>query len=468
MIVSRSSGGAERRIVTGMIISREVLARVAARWEPDAEMFRSKWANTVGELCVAYFKNYNKAPRRNIAGLFEAWATERKRDRESVDLVEQFLTGLSSEYESTKEELNPAHVIDIAGEHFNSVKLSRLADQIKGFVDLGKVSEAESVLAEHRKVNLGSGGYIDVLQDEAALDKAFAEKEEPLLRLPEGLGRFYGHSLKRTAFISLLAPEKVGKTTNLVDLAWRSMLHRLRVAFFSLGDESEDEMMLRFAQRASRRPLYAGTERFPTSLTPKGLNKIPGISWDEWTFQKGLTVKTAKNYFAKTCAEKLKSDKSYLRLAVHPAHTMSMGDIDQQLDEWERDGYVADVIVTDYMENVRESGNPRDEPRFRISATWSAARGLAMKRHALKLTATQANTAANKTAYMTRDNFSESKTKLAHVTGMVGINQTDDEKALGVSRLNWVVRRGAFFVNARCCWCAGNVGIQSPSMISVY
>jgi len=120
------------------------------------------------------------------------------------------------------------------------------------------------------------------------------------------------------------------------------------------------------------------------------------------------------------------------------------------------------------MENLQESGNPRDEPRFRIGATWSDMRGLAQKRHVLVLTATQANSAGSKAEFLTRDNFSESKTKLAHVTGMVGINQTDDEKELGLIRLNWVVRRGAYFVSRRCCHCAGSFAVQSPAMFSVY
>lgn len=465
MIEQKASGKTERRIVMGMIVNKVVLSRIAGKWETDAEMFRSKWANIVGNLCVRYFGQYERAPKRAIESLFEAWATERKRDQETVGLVEKFLTGLSSEYEMAQE-INAPHLIDMAGEHFNAVKLSRLQDQIGGFIDVGKVQEAEGVVRDYKSVKLGAGGYIDVLQDASALEKAFAEKEEPLLTFGDGLGKFFGYSLKRSAFISFLAPEKVGKTTWLVEMAWRAMLQRKRVAFFSCGDESEDEMMLRFAQRASKRPLYPEELKFPTSLTLKA--GAPVVSYEPRDFAQGLHVNRAKEVFARVAKEKLKSDNSYLRLAVHPAGSLSVKGMDDQLEEWAREGYVADVAVCDYMENLDESGNQRDEPRFRIAATWRDMRGLCQRRHLLGLTATQANTAANSAEFLTRAHFSESKTKLAHVTGMAGINQTDEEKIAGIMRLNWVIRRGAFYISKRCCFCAGVMGVQSPAIYTAF
>ncbi len=466
MIAEQVSGKEERRILMAMVVHKTALASIAAKWKPDAEMFRSKWANIVGALCVDYFKRYGKAPRRAMEPLFEAWATERSRDKETVAIVEKFLGGLSSEYEQIKEDLNGPHMVDLAGHHFNRVKLERLRDQIDGNLSLGKVEKATELVRGFDTVNLGGNAFVDVLQDEAALETAFEQAQEPLIILPGALGKFFGNSLKRGGFISLLAPEKVGKTTNLVALSWLCMLARLRVAFFSLGDESADEMMLRFAQRASRRPAYPERIRFPTAM--RFHDGSVQIKHEERDFESGLSIDQAKETFLRIQKEKLHSKKSYLRLSQHDAGTLSVKGMDDMLEEWAREDWIADVVVGDYMELLDESGNTRDEPRFRISATWRDFRALCTRRRVLGLSATQANTAANAADYLTRAHFSESKTKLAHVTGMAGINQNDKEKEAGRLRLNWVVRRGAMFVSSRCCHCAGSFAVQNPLMQSLY
>jgi hypothetical protein len=69
---------------------------------------------------------------------------------------------------------------------------------------------------------------------------------------------------------------------------------------------------------------------------------------------------------------------------------------------------------------------------------------------------------------MNRSNFSEDKRKNAHVTGMVGLNQTPDENEMEVMRLNWIVRRGARFTNSECCYLAGCLAIGNPAIRSCF
>ena len=44
------------------------------------------------------------------------------------------------------------------------------------------------------------------------------------------------------------------------------------------------------------------------------------------------------------------------------------------------------------------------------------------------------------------------KTKLSHVTGMLGLNQTKEEKGRGIMRLNWIVLREDNFQTDRCLY----------------
>jgi hypothetical protein len=67
---------------------------------------------------------------------------------------------------------------------------------------------------------------------------------------------------------------------------------------------------------------------------------------------------------------------------------------------------------------------------------------------------TQADAASYEQHTQKMKNFSEDKRKLAHVTGLIGLNQTDTEKGGGIMRLNWIVLREAPFEARRCLYVA--------------
>lgn len=464
MRTEQISGKEERRILTGMVVDLTVCGRISTKWEPD--LFRSKWANIVGEMCVKHVKKYGKAPGKAIEGLFDAWASEQK-DKETVSLVEKFLGSLSDEYEAQAKETNAPYLLDLAGRYFTRIRLQRLFERGMGFLDAGQLDKAEQSVTLFGKVEMGKGTSIDVVNDDDALQRAFAERAEPLFTLPGDIGRFFGRSLCREGFISLLAPEKRGKTAWLVWLAIQAVKQRKKVVFFSCGDESEEEMMLRFAVHLARHPLdLEFPVMIPTELTVE--DGEPHVARKRVRFERPLAHGKARAKFDEFKQETLRSKKEWLKLSVHANSTLSVEDMDDQLETWEKEGFVPDVIVCDYMDILADSGNARDDKRHRIDATWRAFRGLLQKWHALGFTATQSDDAGGSTALLTRSNFSESKTKLAHVTGKVGLNQTDDEKELGIFRLNWIVRRGAHFNPKNVCWVAGSMPVQHPCIRSYY
>jgi hypothetical protein len=461
MRVEKISGKEERRILIGMIVDPIVCARIASKWQRG--MFRSKWANTVAELCVSYERRYGKAPGRSIAGLFENWADKAK-DKDTVQLAERFLSSLSDEYEAGRE-INAPYLIDLAADYFTKIRLKRLQEGVAGALDAGDIRRAHEHVTEYSPVQMGNKGHIDVLSDKEALKRAFAERAEPLIVLPGALGRFFGRSLQREGFISLLGPEKRGKTTWLVYLAWQAMKQRRRVAFFAVGDEGEEEMMLRFSVLAARRPLYEETLEIPKEFT-----RIKGkldLVTETRGFKGNLTAREAYRAFKQVKKLKLRSATEFLRLSVHPNSSLSIGMMESQLQQWAREGYVPDVIAVDYMDILLDSGTDKD-PRHRINQTWKDFRGLLQRWHALGLTATQANAASYEEEIITKKNFSESKTKLGHVTGMVGLNQTDPEKDKGMMRLNWVVGRGFYYSTTRCCRCAGAFALGNPAIRTRY
>jgi len=95
-------------------------------------------------------------------------------------------------------------------------------------------------------------------------------------------------------------------------------------------------------------------------------------------------------------------------------------------------------------------------------------RSLSQRLHCLVLTATQTNRAAFDVRVLRREHVGGDHRKLAEVTGMVGINQSAEEKDLGLYRLNWVVQRSLDFSEDRCLWTASCLAVNDPCIHSSF
>jgi len=123
-----------------------------------------------------------------------------------------------------------------------------------------------------------------------------------------------------------------------------------------------------------------------------------------------------------------------------------------------------DVVVIDYADILlMESG---DDNRNKINECWKQLRRLSQTWHCLVITATQSDAASYTAGTMGRQHFSEDKRKLAHVTGMIGLNQTEDEKEEAIMRLNWIARRESHYVERKCIYVVGCLPIANPAIKS--
>ena len=156
-----------------------------------------------------------------------------------------------------------------------------------------------------------------------------------------------------------------------------------------------------------------------------------------------------------------------LRLSCHPNSSLTVGGIRAILQNWERTGWVPDVIVIDYADILAPPHGIADT-RDQINSTWKQLRALSQSTHSLVVTATQADAASYNTNTIGRANFSEDKRKLAHVTGLVGLNANSDEKECGILRLNWIVLRESAFTETQCVHVAGCLEIGNPAVKSTF
>lgn len=468
MKVEKRDGQTERNILTGLIVSKTVLGRIAPRWEKDG-LFRSPWANLVGQWCVDYHARYGKPPAKSVEGLFRAWADKGKKDPDTVKLVEKFLGGLSGEYESRRKKLNPEFLADQAADHFTRVKLQRLAEQIQGTLDAGRIEDAAKLPAAFTRVEVSSTRFVHPLQDAQAVKEVYEHRRESLIDFPGDLGRFYGNEFEREAFIAFLAPPKRGKTYQLLDVAWRAMKQRKRVAFFEVGDLSLRQILTRFYTRSLGRPLRATRDdrpvRFPTSLEKGEDDKLPSVVFDDRHYKSDATLKEIETALARTSIQ-MKSKDPYLRVQFHPTKSVTARGVKATLLDWAREGWAADVVVVDYADILAPSPGFK-ESRDAVNDTWQQLRRMSQELHCCVVTATQGNAASFNVDSLDMSNFSEDNRKLAHVTGMVAINQDRKEKLIQVQRLGWIVLREDEFHLDRQVWIAGCLAVAQPCVRSL-
>ena len=251
----------------------------------------------------------------------------------------------------------------------------------------------------------------------------------------------------------------------LLDVAWRAMCSRKKVAFFSVGDMSQNQMMRRFMIRAACRPLKAGTVRRPVEIKLK--EEGATVTYEERVFPKSLSWQAAHKACVEVMASKVKSKESLLRLTTHPNSSVTAMDIHAQLTTWAREDYVPDVCVIDYAD-ILANPSGSDDARDGINRNWQALRRISQDFHCLVVTATQTNAASYDADLIEMRHFSGDKRKFAHTTGVIGINRNSKDRRRGVARLNWLVGREFEYSSGRCLHAATCLAIANPCVKSAY
>lgn len=127
-------------------------------------------------------------------------------------------------------------------------------------------------------------------------------------------------------------------------------------------------------------------------------------------------------------------------LSTHATQTLTVQQInDVLLMQQEIDGFVPDVIIVDYADIMASSRSK--EFRHTQNEIWSGLRALAIEKHCLVMTATQADSESNSLKSISLKNFTEDKRKHSHVTMYLGLNQTKKEKREGIIRVSTLLSR---------------------------
>lgn len=247
----------------------------------------------------------------------------------------------------------------------------------------------------------------------------------------------------------LLADTTVSHNTwALMDACVTAMQNGLKTVFVTL-EMSEQGMLKRFWTTMS-------------GQVSEDKNEIdfPYFKFNEDTNKFEIKHKTI-NRKAVSIADIQKKQKSMRRLSRGgdirvisvPAYSLTVEKLDIMLERLaQQENFIPDVIAVDYADIM--SPSDKTDYRNQLDGIWKRLRGLAQKWKAVVFTASQSGRSSIGKNVDAQD-IAEDIRKLAHVTSMVSLNQTDEEKENGILRLKQLAIRedNPEFRQAVCTQC---------------
>lgn len=484
--------GIERRMAIGSVVSTPFLQGLSEVW--NDKLVEAKFVRLVINWSISYLEKYGKAPGEDITQLFES--NSENMEEVDKDLVKEFLYSISEE-SSRSDKFNADYLLDESSKHLHRMSLRRLHSKIGNALVVGDVESADNALMKWTSTIVPVRTDCLPFTDADRIQSSFEVVDRQLMSFPGPLGKIANRLFVRGGFVTLLGPEKRGKTWWLIEMAFRAMQAKCNVAFFAAGDMSEAQMINRFH-------IYlAGRNQDPESC--KNI-AVPVLDCELWQVGKGCRAikpedklidrptegrielkdlwslyndkvvwkpcprcegckrrvgsiwwNERKDLDPLTWRQALKNGRRFmkavggerLRLSSHPTDSLTVEAIDSKIDYWERkDGWVPDVVIIDYAD-ILSARSRTLEHRHQENEKWTSMRQLSLRRHCLVMTATQANASSYEAWSLRMKHYSNDKRKWAHVTGGLGLNQTDEEKELGVMRVNVILARGIEFLASR-------------------
>lgn len=445
----------ERKLLIHMITSTEFLRAIVPVL--DVQYLKSNYSRIVATWIIEYYEKIEEAPARAIEDIY---LDKKKfiRNEEDLSVIGDFIGSLSEQYEQGS---NVTYSINQAIEYLKKRSLEVLAEGINGNVESGRLLEAENLVSTYRQVEQKKVKGIKVLDDIQAIFDAFNFEAEYLFRLPGVLGEAIGPFL-RGDFFSFLAFMKKGKSHALSYCEEAALAAGLSVVTFNL-EMTDRQVLRRKWMSLTGRPAMAKTIR------------IPYFAEDEDDPEKWVIKyrEEEREGFPRELhsIEALRAEvRSFFRgndsvLISLPSRSATVEDLEKHLINLEHFECIKpDVVIVDYADYLRSS--EKGEFRHKLDEIWSGLRRMALERDECWLTASQSSK-AGATADVSEENAAEDVRKLAHVTSMVGINQTKKEKRDQIYRFELLLRRegiGGFSfdqVIALSCLDAGRLIVDS-------
>lgn len=463
----------ERSIITGMVVSTRFLKEIQPILRLD--IFQLKFAKTVAEWCIDYYKQYKIAPQKNIESLFLTF--KNTLNQEKGDMVAAFLESISEEYRRAKN-YNVDYALDNAERYFRIVSLQQISQKMKELVSRGDIEEGEKLCSNYKRPARQTSIGVNPMIDLKAIREAFShDTSNNMFSLPGELGKMIG-SFQREWLVSVVANSGIGKTWWLMYLANKAALAGFNVLFVTL-EMSQNEIIKRVQQYINAGVVKRYEEDILIPVFDCELNQDNSCSLNYRICNEGIKAtgdnrlpefkNVSKEYVP--CSKCRYKDNDAFRMAtwfkkiekaelsmkeiskkvekikrlnflpdnfrlVHfPMKTLSMRKLETYMDNMEYyEGFIPDLLVTDYVKHFA-SDEKHDQKRFDISEVWEGHKMLAQKRKLLAISGHQGNTLRTR-GDVGQGNWAEDISGL-HLSDLsITLNQFPEEKERGVMRVS--------------------------------
>jgi len=487
MITERSvSVTEEKRIATGLITSTKFIDEIKSVLQLD--YFTNSYLRTVSEWCIAFYEEHEKAPFKHIGDIYESESHNLKES--DSELIGDLLKMLSEQYDEGS--INVDFLRDSALDYFRKRELEIVVNNVSVLKEKGDYDEAEKEIERFTKVSLDiDSGVILNLGDIDTLTEIYKQRDEDdknFFNLPGDLGRYLG-SYKRGDVIGYYAPAKRGKSWSLVDCYKHGILSRKKTLFWSI-EMTKTEIVPRIMKSFIPMVDEEGTYPFPVFDCKKnqtgdctdresGVIILDGDEFIEDPSHKVCTkcMRGGRHDYEMTVYQDLifrKQDdiftirkevegarrgngigeilNKYGRLSVHKKYTLTYDKMMRDLEILnQKDGFIPDIFIIDYIDILDISSKTSFEDYRKVDEAWKLLARMAGEFNALVITATQANKEGHKAELLASTHQGGYYGKNQHVNLMVGINQTAEEKELGIIKYGITEARSQHYIPGKMC-----------------
>ena len=487
----------ERKIVIGMIVNTDFLKYT--HLVLNIEWVQSTEARLIMRWVYEYFHKYGVAPNRNIQDIYMEKLRLKKVNKEQGEIIENILESLS--FQSQDEESNNTEYLkDQTETYAKACKLNLYTEEVTDHLEAGRVLEAENLLVNYEPVEAIKSQAVIPLGTTEQIKNAFKSFSDTLIQYQGDLGRMINSYMVREGFVVLLGQNKGGKSNILADAAIRAATQGRKVAFFQGGDMSQSQMERRLALYMSKRsdmtrycgPLFipvldciynqngecdrkdreGGQDRESPfenenqerirDKTYKDLVSTYETDYDHIPCYNCLRNKKRRKYFRGTIwykkrgpvqpliwkdtyrqmNKKWRKVMENIRLITYPSETLNTAKFKAELDILEKSGFFSEIQIIDYLDLMGPDNDTKHlSTRDQRNKNAARLRGVSQERKSLVLSASQSDAQGFDKKFLDKKNFNEDRRLLDHVTALIGLNMSIDEKKKGIMRINDIVAR---------------------------
>ncbi len=419
----------ERQLLIGMIVSTDFLKRVLPIL--NTKFFDIKQSSIVSDWITDYFSKHSQAPGKDIEDIFYSKAKHlNKGDRK---WIEALLDSINKEYQ--KKGFNESYILEKTKRFFKSQNLKRNLSANERLLNKDRVEDAERVWINSRQIpdSFDMGFDPFSLKSVNAMFEAEESRIKGYFGIP-ALDRMSGPN-KSGWLVMFMGPQKRGKTWTMQQVAVSKVLQGFNTVYIT-GEGEEPDHALRFWMNIGslQEKDYGSRKKleFPYFVNKKKSDEVKHRKLSRPAINR-RNVRQAIRTFNNIGSGRL-------IVKVFPMGGFGLKEINNYLDALETyNNFTAENILVDYLGIM--SAPPGKDGRDKYNENAMGLKAIAQERKAILYTGHQGRRETLEALSMGLTDIPEDVRLLGHVDVLVGINQTEVERMMGVIRYALMIHR---------------------------